>query len=373
MEPNGNFTAQLAILEARLARLDELEAEVRALHVSARQSHRPRFVVRLIRATLVAGLLVLTLGSSASASIPDPSGVIHGCYDSNPEALQTQLYLIDTARQQSCPFSNEAEVTWSQIGPAGAGGTANAILDSGTSGTLPTTLDTRTLTLSAPSPHAVLVLAQMSGQLFASGAVTGKVSIDGQDGPSAGMDIYYMPADVSHFSLPVSGGVILQPGSHTFALWASGPVGFTSGDSPLPPQLSQWSFSVIDLGPTTGSNSGTIYQLSQGWNLIGPQLPTGTTVQASAAAASILAASGGNLVAIYALSNGAWSPSYIDQHGTTATTPDFTLHGGQGYLVYTDKATSFTIGSAAPREGRVIHAGLTPAQRAQVPQLPPLP
>jgi hypothetical protein len=39
----------------------------------------------------------------------------------------------------------------------------------------------------------------------------------------------------------------------------------------------------------------TTYQLSVGWNMIGPQLPPDTTVQASAVAASILTASGGNL------------------------------------------------------------------------------
>jgi hypothetical protein len=114
----------------------------------------------------------------------------------------------------------------------------------------------------------------------------------------------------------------------------------------------------------------TTYQLSVGWNLIGPQLSPGTTTPASAVATSILATSGGNLVAICALSNGAWSPSYIERRGSTPTTPDFTLPGGQGYLVYSERATSFTSGSATQRGDQVMYASLTPAQRAQVPPLP---
>jgi hypothetical protein len=175
----------------------------------------------------------------------------------------------------------------------------------------------------------------------------------------------------------ISGGAHVRPagvsqqytitGSHTYTSAGTFPTNVTIHATD---GRTAYLTSIAQVGTATAT---TTYQLSVGWNLIGPQLSPGTTVQASVVAASILTASGGNLVALYGLTNNQWSPYYVEQHGHVPSGQDFALHGGQGYLVYTDTATSFTIGSAAQRESQVIHAGLTPAQRAQVPPLPPLP
>ncbi|HEY7276009.1 MAG TPA: hypothetical protein VH594_08590 [Trebonia sp.] len=62
--------------------------------------------------------VVLGLGGVAWASIPDSSGVIHGCYQKE----HGQLRVIDTDKQhQSCNHS-EIAVSWSQTGPQGATG-----------------------------------------------------------------------------------------------------------------------------------------------------------------------------------------------------------------------------------------------------------
>jgi hypothetical protein len=62
---------------------------------------------------------------------------------------------------------------------------------------------------------------------------------------------------------------------------------------------------------------------------------------------SILVAFGGGLVALYALTGNAWSPSYIVQRGHAPSGQDFALHGAVGYFVYSDRAATFTFGSAA--------------------------
>jgi hypothetical protein len=56
-------------------------------------------------------------GGIAYATIPDGSGVIHGCYQKN----QGTLRVIDTGTTQTCS-SSEAPLTWSQTGPQGQPG-----------------------------------------------------------------------------------------------------------------------------------------------------------------------------------------------------------------------------------------------------------
>jgi hypothetical protein len=60
-------------------------------------------------------IVLLTLGT-ASASVPDSTGVIQGCYGSNG-----QLRVIDTAKAEACR-SNETALSWSQRGPQGVQG-----------------------------------------------------------------------------------------------------------------------------------------------------------------------------------------------------------------------------------------------------------
>jgi hypothetical protein len=50
----------------------------------------------------------------AYASVPDSTGVIHGCYNSTSYALR----VLDTAKTAKCPTGQKA-LNWNQTGPAG--------------------------------------------------------------------------------------------------------------------------------------------------------------------------------------------------------------------------------------------------------------
>jgi hypothetical protein len=63
-----------------------------------------------------ASLLTLGGGLAAYASIPDPSGVIHGCYKSDGS-----LSVIDPSRVSTCP-RGQAPLNWNQTGPQGPQG-----------------------------------------------------------------------------------------------------------------------------------------------------------------------------------------------------------------------------------------------------------
>lgn len=74
---------------------------------------------RWLVAILIGGLILL-LGGIALASIPDSSGVIHGCVK-NGTTGQREVRVIDTAFTTTCS-SGWTEVTWNQTGPAGPTG-----------------------------------------------------------------------------------------------------------------------------------------------------------------------------------------------------------------------------------------------------------
>jgi hypothetical protein len=73
--------------------------------------------------------LTVALGGVASATIPDSSGVIHGCYKKH----HGQLRVIDTERHQTC---NPAElaIQWSQTGPPGPTGSQGPTGPQGSTG-----------------------------------------------------------------------------------------------------------------------------------------------------------------------------------------------------------------------------------------------
>jgi hypothetical protein len=73
----------------------------------------------------VLAAVVCALGAAAAvkASIPDGSGVIHGCYTktSKGQPMAGQLRVVDTALGQVCQ-ANENSLNWSQTGPPGPQG-----------------------------------------------------------------------------------------------------------------------------------------------------------------------------------------------------------------------------------------------------------
>src|SRR5580765_3809986 len=66
-----------------------------------------------------------TIATAVQASIPDGSGVIHGCYSDRGAGGTdgTQLNIVDTARS-GCS-RGDTEVQWSQTGPPGPPGVVN--------------------------------------------------------------------------------------------------------------------------------------------------------------------------------------------------------------------------------------------------------
>jgi hypothetical protein len=71
-----------------------------------------------LRAAAAAAILSASLVAGAAyASIPDSSGVIHGC----SQKVNGQLRVIDTNQGQSCSAA-ETPISWNQTGPAGPQG-----------------------------------------------------------------------------------------------------------------------------------------------------------------------------------------------------------------------------------------------------------
>ena len=66
--------------------------------------------------------VVVALGGVAWASIPDATGVIHGCYNKSGGALR----VIDTAISTQKCTSTQVPLSWSQKGPPGPPGPAGA-------------------------------------------------------------------------------------------------------------------------------------------------------------------------------------------------------------------------------------------------------
>jgi hypothetical protein len=106
---------------------------------------------------------------------------------------------------------------------------------------------------------------------------------------------------------------------------------------------------TCDIGAydTNGDLQSFTIRVQPGWNLISFPLAPTVTLSASAVLASVLRAGGGSLAAIYGLTNNQWSPYRIGQHGTQIGN-DFPLQVGQGYLLYSDRAASYTETGSAP-------------------------
>jgi hypothetical protein len=80
----------------------------------------------LVIIAAAAAALAVAGGGIAYASIPDSSGVIHGCYKANANGNPTALSVIDTAGSGGhCP-TNQKALDWNQTGPQGPTGATGA-------------------------------------------------------------------------------------------------------------------------------------------------------------------------------------------------------------------------------------------------------
>ena len=111
----------------------------------------------MFRKTLVAvaaaGALVLTGGVIAYASIPDASGVIHGCRKNSDGSVR----VIDSDAGQTCANGWTA-LNWSQTGPQGPAGPAgpNLVPRSGATRDIDVSPGTQRVTVLCPEGYAVL-------------------------------------------------------------------------------------------------------------------------------------------------------------------------------------------------------------------------
>lgn len=78
---------------------------------------------------LSAAAALALVGGVAVASVPDASGVIHGCR----KASDGSVRVIDTASTPTCP-SGYVALNWSQAGPAGPAGAAGPAGPAGPAG-----------------------------------------------------------------------------------------------------------------------------------------------------------------------------------------------------------------------------------------------
>ena len=76
------------------------------------------------RAILAGAIAAVAAGATAYASIPDSSGVIHGCFKSST-GNQGALRVIDTDKGQTCA-NGETPISWNQHGPTGSKGATGA-------------------------------------------------------------------------------------------------------------------------------------------------------------------------------------------------------------------------------------------------------
>lgn len=88
------------------------------------RNHSRSRTARIVTAIVLAGAL-FAIATAVEAAIPDPSGVIHGCYAKTSQGAVPagSLRVVDTGFGQSCN-ANEGTVNWSQTGPKGPTGAA---------------------------------------------------------------------------------------------------------------------------------------------------------------------------------------------------------------------------------------------------------
>jgi photosystem II stability/assembly factor-like uncharacterized protein len=147
------------------------------------------------------------------------------------------------------------------------------------------------------------------------------------------------------------GGAILATvdGGHTWTRQVSGTAG-TLYDVSCPDSSTCYavgSNGTILSTARPGLSQGMPVAVQAGWNMIAlPLVPSGTEM-ASDVLQGVLSG-GAHLAAIYGLNNGQWSSALIARSGTAPTSGDFALQVGSGYLLYVDRASSFSVSGAAP-------------------------
>jgi len=145
------------------------------------------FSASRVRTIVGLGVGVAIIGGSvAYAAIPDPGGVVHGCYDK----LLGTVRVVDTGANQNC-LPTETAITWNQTGPQGLPGVTGDKGDTGPAGPQGDKGD-----VGPAGPQGDKGDTGPAGP--AGGAVVKQVSIARADVPNGN------PTDIA--SLPLTGG-----------------------------------------------------------------------------------------------------------------------------------------------------------------------
>src|SRR5579862_134347 len=92
----------LELIEEQRRKTDRQKRELESLRRATHPRARPkRYLLRKATIPAVSALTALSMSSSAYASIPDSSGVLHGCYATY--GTEHPLFLLDTAVVPACP------------------------------------------------------------------------------------------------------------------------------------------------------------------------------------------------------------------------------------------------------------------------------
>lgn len=136
---------------------------------------------------ILAAVAALAVAGIAYASIPDGSGVIHGCYSkpSKPGTPPGSLRVVDTGAGQSCD-ANEVPLTWNQQGqrgttgpqgPQGSAGPAGPTGPAGPAGAAgPTYFDGSEFLVPVPSSFTTLASETITGQQAGLNVITAPVN-----------------------------------------------------------------------------------------------------------------------------------------------------------------------------------------------------
>jgi len=184
-------------------------------------------------AYVAVALVALTAAGIASATIPDSSGVIHGCYaKASGGAPPGTLRVIDTGLGQSCGL-NEVALNWNQQGVKGATGPQGPKGPTGSQGPP-----------GGQGPQGPAGPTGPSGTSHGYGHATGGIALD---------TIGYKQVD-SISNLP----------SGRYMVWVAGTIGNNGGDSHASCELVSGGSSFADTGafPTNGSSYEAPFSLA---------------------------------------------------------------------------------------------------------------
>ncbi len=202
--------------------------------------------------------LPVVFGGVALAGIPDPNGIITGCYDQKSGALR----VIDASAGQQCD-AKEAQLTWSQTGPQGPKGDKGDPGPQGLQG-IPGEQGLQGLKgdTGDPGPQGLQGVPGMAGAPGEPGP-QGAPGISGYEVVRAETDFNSEAIKVLRVACPegkraLGGGAEVFPGLTSGGALRVAPVAITR-NVPIPPGYKDWVAMATEITPDGGSWSLIVF------------------------------------------------------------------------------------------------------------------